>query len=616
MIDHKSLIEASSSLILSASGWRKIFAISGNEEDKTSETGEADKALTAVMAAAFHSFLLSRGIEPGDRSRIAIGSDSRPTGPAITGQFVRYLTSAGYRTALLGVAAAPEIMAFAGELEEISAFIYVSASHNPVGHNGVKFGLSDGGVLGGEDAHSLISTFKNILGLPARCAQAIAAAASCDEEAVAEVLEKSGEFKAAALRIYRDFLVRTVTGASDPAEAERIISLLRESAALRKFGVLGELNGSARAVSIDSDLFGYAGFNSHFAGNVVGEISHRIVPEGESLDPARILLEKLHREDPGFCIGYVPDNDGDRGNLVYILKDGSSRALEAQEVFALAVLSELAYQRWLEEYRGETEHTAPLAVAVNGPTSMRIDRIAEAFSAEVFRAEVGEANVVNLARSLRKRAYRVPILGEGSNGGNITHPSSVRDPLCTVFALAKLLLIRDTPERKGLYHRWLEAAGRGEEYRDDFTLPDIVESLPRFTTTCAYESRAVLRLGSFEHGALKREWEQTFAEQWELRKESLLEKYGITGWEEQQYEGTDQKNGTGARFRSGAETGGLKLLFRDAKGKVSDCIWMRGSGTEPVFRILADCEGTDTERESYFLDWHRSMIEAAYGRIK
>ena len=68
------------------------------------------------------------------------------------------------------------------------------------------------------------------------------------------------------------------------------------------------------------------------------------------------------------------------------------------------------------------------AVVVNGPTSMRIERIAEAYGAGVFRAEVGEANVVNLAAARRSGGYEVRILGEGSNGGNITHPATVRDP--------------------------------------------------------------------------------------------------------------------------------------------------------------------------------------------
>ena len=53
--------------------------------------------------------------------------------------------------------AAPEIMAYArgvagAEREDAAGFVYVSASHNPRGHNGLKFGLGDGGVLGAADS--------------------------------------------------------------------------------------------------------------------------------------------------------------------------------------------------------------------------------------------------------------------------------------------------------------------------------------------------------------------------------------------------------------------------------------------------------------------------------
>jgi phosphoglucomutase len=34
---------------------------------------------------------------------------------------------------------------------------------------------------------------------------------------------------------------------------------------------------------------------------------------------------------------------------------------------------------------------------------------------------------------------------------------------------------------------------------------------------------------------------------------------------------------------------------------------MRGSATEPVFRIMADAEGSE-EVERYLLDWQRKMI--------
>ena len=72
---------------------------------------------------------------------------------------------------------------------------------------------------------------------------------------------------------------------------------------------------------------------------------------------------------------------------------------EAQEVFALSVLAELAYLNWSGTDTGKT------AVAINGPTSMRIEEIAKTFGAEIFRAEVGEANVVNLASELRDKGY-------------------------------------------------------------------------------------------------------------------------------------------------------------------------------------------------------------------
>lgn len=139
---------------------------------------------------------------------------------------------------------------------------------------------------------------------------------------------------------------------------------------------------------------------------------------------------------------------------------------------------------------------------------MRTDEICAAFGACVFRAEVGEANVVNLAREKREEGYSVRILGEGSNGGNITYPSSVRDPLATIFAIIKLLAIRDSLEhdgtiRPGLFHLWCIKSGQENKYKPDFTLSDILASLPAYTTTGVSESRAVLHVKTEDKGKLK-----------------------------------------------------------------------------------------------------------------
>ena len=89
-----------------------------------------------------------------------------------------------------------------------------------------------------------------------------------------------------------------------------------------------------------------------------------------------------------------------RGNIVYWdEKQKKAVILKAQEVFSLSVLAELTYSIW----KNGSDSTFKPAVAVNCPTSMRIEEIANTLGAQVFRAEVGEANVVNLARE--KRAF-------------------------------------------------------------------------------------------------------------------------------------------------------------------------------------------------------------------
>ena len=49
--------EALSKLILSASGWRGIFAKSGEEEDGTTEIDIEHKAISALMAKAYVDFI-------------------------------------------------------------------------------------------------------------------------------------------------------------------------------------------------------------------------------------------------------------------------------------------------------------------------------------------------------------------------------------------------------------------------------------------------------------------------------------------------------------------------------------------------------------------------------
>jgi phosphomannomutase len=406
--------------------------------------------------------------------------------------------------------------------------------------------------------------------------------------------------KPRAVAAYRAHALRVADG---PAGSGTAAAAIAAGARTAGCGIVVDFNGSARTTSADVSLLEGLGIQMRALHTVPRDIAHQILPEGAGLDAAREALESAAARDPRFTLAYVPDNDGDRGNMVFA---GADTPLTAQEVFALAVVSELA---WLSAAGLTASEDSPWAVVVNGPTSLRIDRIAAAFDAEVHRCEVGEANVVEAAGRLRERGYVVRILGEGSNGGNILHPSQVRDPIATVFSFLKLLYAGRGTEAD-LFRRWCTRIGAQTAYRPEFTLEDVRRTLPRFRTTGTGEPNARLRVSTEDHGELKRRYVSVFAEQWEQRRAELERRYGIIRYEEIRHEGTGTYVAGGANPETSGR-GGLKIQLYDTDDRAVGFLWMRGSGTEPVFRAVVDIEGDDPAAEADLLAWHRSMIETA-----
>jgi phosphoglucomutase len=601
----ESLLDAAlEGLILSPSGWRGVFAKDGQGESADADISPAHCLIAAVTASVFADYLLKKTEES---TTVLVGTDTRPTGPAIADVTIRALLVSGCRVRYTAVTAAPEIMAFA-RAGKPSGFMYISASHNPIGYNGFKFGLNDGGVLPGSEALLLIGEFRRRMALGDRCNRTIELMNRGDAKTLEGVYGEAGRVKREAYQAYLDFTREVTAGAA----AEGIPGLISRSIQDRPLGVAADFNGSARTLSIDKAFLASLGIRFHAMNGNPGEIAHDIIPEGKGLEPCRLFLEKIHGKDPSAILGYVPDCDGDRGNLVFWDEgQNKARALEAQEVFALACVSELAHLVWTGELRYDNKGNAlnKAAVAVNDPTSMRVDRIARAFDVPVFRAEVGEANVVSLARKLREQGYTVRILGEGSAGGNITHPSAVRDPINTVLSLIKLLTIRSEGDRKGFFELWCDLSDQAETYRPDFTLADVIASLPAFVSTGISTPEAMLRVKTADHSLLKSRYQKVFLRDWEEKKESLLHRCGVTGWEASAYNGIVEKRGV-TDF-SAAGKGGLKISFMNRDGHKAACIWMRGSGTEPVFRVMADVEGSDKRIERALIEWQRGMVGEA-----
>lgn len=611
-IPNTGIEQALSSMILSHSGWRKIFSASGDEQDRRKDVSSADLRLTCIAVLSFCRFL--KELQPRTK-KIIVARDSRPTGISLEDAVFKTLLSLQYKIYPLGIAAAPEVFCFARQ--EKCSFIYISASHNPIGHNGFKFGLGTGSVLSAQDSEHLISIFKDMCSDPeaVRTAWSILVEYGINAELEGLYL-KSKELKKEAFEYYFEFSKKVITASSKEDYQNNFFGIFRDASiqAEKKCAplcILCDFNGSARANSIDRNFFEAVGIRLIGLNESVGAIRHGIVPEGDNLEVCAEAMRNLRKNgktpaERNVFLGYMPDCDGDRGNIVYF--DEETKDFEiicAQDVFALAVVAELAYLR----YAGKTRK--PVAIVANGPTSLRIEEIAKFFKAKVFRAEVGEANVVNLAEDVRKEGFETRIFGEGSNGGNITYPSSVRDPLNTVFAVLKILLLCNAKTKRGLFKIWLEISEQAElkaKVKGEYSLRDILKTLPQYSTTPANEERAKLKIQTADHVLLKNEYQKIFEAEWAAKSRMLKEKYGFSYYKVFALNGTKEIENPKSFGSSGK--GGLKIQFYGEDDLPSAFIWMRGSGTEPVFRIMADIKGS-AEAEAELLNWQREMTVSA-----
>ena len=96
--------------------------------------------------------------------------------------------------------------------------------------------------------------------------------------------------------------------------------------------------------------------------------------------------------------------------------------------------------------------------------------------------------------------------------------------------------------------------------------------------------------------------------EWKEKKQALKEKYGIYSYVAICNNGTKETTDISDFSISGR--GGLKILFTDENKKNVAYIWMRGSGTEPVFRILCDVKGNNPQTEAELLEWETSMLKS------
>ncbi|MER2063510.1 MAG: phosphoglucosamine mutase [Alkalibacterium sp.] len=113
--------------------------------------GVANKELTPELAfklGRFGGYVLSQHSE-SDRPRVLVGKDTRISGRMLEYALISGLLSVGVEVLRLGVITTPGV-SFLTRQQDATAGIMISASHNPVQDNGIKFFGSDGFKLSDE----------------------------------------------------------------------------------------------------------------------------------------------------------------------------------------------------------------------------------------------------------------------------------------------------------------------------------------------------------------------------------------------------------------------------------------------------------------------------------
>jgi phosphomannomutase len=347
--------------------------------------GRVGEALTpeivARYAAGFGAWAKVRA--GGKRVHVVLGRDSRVSGPMFHRVVLSALQSVGCDIIDVGLAPTPTIQ-LAVEHHHAAGGLAITASHNPIEWNGLKFIGSSGLFLEPDEGREMRGI---VDGEIARADWQLLGEFEADSAAIGRHIEKIlavpfidvDRIRRRKFRVALD-CVRGAGGALMPR-------------------LLDELGCDVTAVNLVTD----------------GIFPRPPEPVAENLGE----LEELVRS-AGAELGFAVDPDVDRLALV------SDEGKAIGEDYTLALAAKVV----LRHREGN--------VVTNLSTSRIVDDIAAETGREVIRAPVGEVNV-----AIRMRSEKAPIGGEGNGGVILSELHLGRDAPVGAAIILQLLLEDD-----------------------------------------------------------------------------------------------------------------------------------------------------------------------------
>ena len=320
------------------------------------------------------------------RGTIIVGRDGRITGKSISDIVVSTLQQMGCNVILLGICPTPTV-GLAIEKLHAAGGIAITASHNPMKWNGLKFIGSSGMFLNGEENKQFWT------------------------------IADRGNFTYKAwneqgtLTEDPDFIndhIRTILS---------LPSINKAEIANRKLKVVVDCVNSAGGNIVPKLLRELGCTVIEMNCEVSGIFSHTPEPIPENLTDlcARVVLEKAN-------LGIAVDPDVDR--LVLITEEGTPFVEEYTIVSAAKFILEA------EKKLGRSGHI----VVVNLSTTRAVEDVAKEFGATVRRTPVGEINVASKMKELQS-----VIGGEGSGGVILPEVHLGRDAIVGIGIFMQLL---------------------------------------------------------------------------------------------------------------------------------------------------------------------------------
>lgn len=322
-----------------------------------------------------------------------IGRDGRPSGIEIEKFIAQILSFYNREYVLLGLVPTPTVQIMVEELNAIVG-ISITASHNPDEWNGLKFINKDGVFFNAADNELLLQTIKeqNLTAIPEEIKSYIDYEITYKNEfAIDTHLNRILNLHIDGVKLDIDLIKNH--------NLKVVVDAINASGSFIIPKLLEILNCELFKINCNGD----------------GKFVHKPEPLPENLSE---LAQKVF--ETNYDIGFAIDPDGDR--LVLINEKG--KPIKEENTIVLAILSYLELCANPEEVR----------IVVNHSTTQLVERVAEKFGAKVFRAPVGEINVVE-----KMKEVKAQIGGEGSGGVILTGFHLGRDAIAGIVLILILL---------------------------------------------------------------------------------------------------------------------------------------------------------------------------------